>query len=424
MNIYNLMQTHSVIVNNGSGVLVNAMSDEYSYVLTVRHALQEENILTSSIGDKIKIIDVYVHSDPNRDCAIIKIEHPLDVKQELWSVDTLEHHAALMVVGYPETRRSNQNKYKNQDGRLTSYCDKGFVLTADGIPGKDLIEGMSGGGVYYIKDARAYLVGVEYGMDGEKVSVEHYGRLQCHNLSQFEEIIDQENIAPMMPQIMESFSRLKNDIFSFNVIDPNNTSKLRERLGLIADTLLRNNLPMPYNFFQRHDRRLLLSTECSSAIFDKELWIAYFEFVIICSIIDDIYTIDDEYLSTLDKKRRIVYSRSDKHWVRNLGDILKCAKQMLDRNGTIIVNSLYSTNSVLPPLNNLKYIIDDISSIPQNENFLQIDNANENIYETFTITNYKGLCESCVVEKENEYGKAMPSELLTLFKEYYNEFIK
>lgn len=261
-------------------------------------------------------------------------------------------------------------------------------------------------------------------MDGEKVSVEHYGRLQCHNLSQFEEIIDQENIAPMMPQIMESFSRLKNDIFSFNVIDPNNTSKLRERLGLIADTLLRNNLPMPYNFFQRHDRRLLLSTECSSAIFDKELWIAYFEFVIICSIIDDIYTIDDEYLSTLDKKRRIVYSRSDKHWVRNLGDILKCAKQMLDRNGTIIVNSLYSTNSVLPPLNNLKYIIDDISSIPQNENFLQIDNANENIYETFTITNYKGLCESCVVEKENEYGKAMPSELLTLFKGYYNEFIK
>ena len=39
--IYEIMQSYCVRVNGGSGVLVNAMTIEYSYVLTAAHVIKD-----------------------------------------------------------------------------------------------------------------------------------------------------------------------------------------------------------------------------------------------------------------------------------------------------------------------------------------------------------------------------------------------
>jgi hypothetical protein len=423
MTCYEKMSTYCVMINGGSGVLVNAMSDKYSYVLTAKHVLKESNILTTHKGESINVIAVYEHHDTNLDCAVIQIESLPDIQQLSWPVSTLEHHSQLMLVGFPNTRRTALTEIKQQDGKLSYLEDKDFILTAEGIPSKELIDGMSGGGVYYIDDGEAYLVGVEYRMDGD-LTVEHYGRLKCHELSRFEEIINHENLDPMVPCFMECFSRIKYEIFDFNVIEPRNVEKLHEKLNLVAVELVEKGLPMPYELMQRYGKSLLLSTEKESALHDKKLWIAYFEFIIICALIDGVDTINSAYLLALDKKRRIVYSQSAEHWVRNLESILKSAKNMLGRNGTIIINSPQENAPVLPPAPRLEYIIDDISSVPSDGPILQINNVAQDIYKTFTVTHHRGLCHSCVVDREDEYGAAMPSKLLRLFKGYYNEVIK
>ncbi len=423
MNMYEQMSAHCVKVNDGSGVLVNAMSGEYSYVLTARHVLKKHNTLTNHVGAPIEVIDVHEHANPDFDCAVIQVEYVSYIQQSTWLASLLKHHASLMVAGFPTTRRTSTDQIKHQDGKLTSFEDESFIFTAEGIPPKEVINGMSGSGVYYLHDGRIYLTGVEYRMDGD-VTAEQFGRLKCHGLSHFEEIIAAIKLAPMVPYFLKCFSRLKKKIFGFNVIDPDNVKKLKEKLDLVADRLLSGKLPAPYELMLKYDKSLLLSRKNMSALQDKELWVAYFEFIIICVLIDDVDAVDDAYLQGLERKRRIIYSSTDAHWVRNLADILKAAKQMLDRNGTIVVISPQENAPVLPPQHCLENIIDDITSVPTSGSILQIDNVSEDTYKTFTVTHLKGLRNSCVVEKEWEYKIAKSSAQLPLFRRYYSAIVK
>lgn len=423
MNMYELMSAHCVMVNNGSGVLVSALSNKYSYVLTARHVLCEANKLVNHVGEEIKVIDVYSHSNSAYDCAVIKVEYVPDIQQVAWSADTLNHHAPLIVAGFPALRRSLPEKIKHQDGKMSSIVEEKFIFTAEGTPPKDLINGMSGSGVYYLRNGEAYLIGVEHSMDGSK-DIEMFGRLQCQSLRRFEEIISTCNLAPMVPCFLECFSRLKDQIFGFNVIDPSNVKKLKEKLDSVADLLVANGLPAPHKLMMQYSKSLLLSDEHESVIFDKELWVAYFEFVIICAILDNVDTVDEEYLLDLERKRRIVHSSSKKNWVRHLAEILRAAKKMLDKEGVIVVSSPQEDAPLSPPKSYLAGVIDDISSIPAEGNLLQIDNVSDDIYTTYVITHLKGLRNHCVIGHEWEYGDAKASSQLLLFREKYNEFIK
>ncbi|HBY1597182.1 TPA: serine protease, partial [Klebsiella pneumoniae] len=70
---------------------------------------------------------------------------------------------------------------KVQDGHMTSVRDHLIVFTVSGTPGKDAIDGMSGGGIYHVANERPYLVGVEFGMDSINKH-QQYGRVQCQGL--------------------------------------------------------------------------------------------------------------------------------------------------------------------------------------------------------------------------------------------------
>lgn len=409
------------MVNEGSGVLVNAMSDEYSYVLTAKHTLKNaENIVTGSCGEKINVIDVYSHSD--LDCAVILIECRPDIQQPSWKIDSLMHKAPLILSGFPEVRRDSSEKIKHQDGHLTTSSDEAFIFTANGIPGKELITGMSGGGVYYIREGCAYLLGVEYSMDGEDES-EHFGRFKCIGLSQFQEIFEFNNIVPMVPCFLESFSRLSDDIFGFNVALPSNVQELQVMLKGVAIRLINEELPAPYELMIRYGESLLLKTEQPSTLEDIELWIAYFEFIVICALLDD-KIVDNEYIDGLERRRRIIHANSNKNWLRYLDEILKVAKEMLDEGGTIIVNSPQENADVQPFPQHLNKIIGNIAAVPCSGSFFEIDNTEEDIYRTFTITHLKGLRDSCVVKKEWEFAEADKEESLQLFRSNYNAFIK
>lgn len=127
MTVSEIIRSYSVKVNGGSGVLVNAMTREYSYVLTAAHVIldKEGNIITDEEG-KIAVHD-YQNNSLNvlselipqewresradrYDFAILKVDYQERLAQKCIPASALTDRASLILVGFPETERSSSDE--------------------------------------------------------------------------------------------------------------------------------------------------------------------------------------------------------------------------------------------------------------------------------------------------------------------------
>lgn len=421
MSLNQLIRQHAVIVNTGSGVLFNGMTDQYSYVLTAKHVLSLNNIVTDINGLNLEINRHFVH--PDKDCAIILIKYQASSQSGYTDISSIDHPASIVFAGFPEVRRQVQEKYKLFDGHFTDRNADEFVVTLDGIPNKNIIAGMSGGGVYHTHNGHASLVGIEFSMDGA-IPDEFPGRVKGHSLKPYLEIINDYGLAPLVPLHLECFSRFIDQIFDFNVIDVNKTARLKEKLLEIPLTWIKSGqLPSPYSLMVSYSHKLLLDGEPTKSLNNLRLWAAYLEFLVICSVIDGVSYVDTQYIARLDRKRRIIYSSAQQNWLRSLKPILKFAKENLDANGAVVISSPQSNPDAFPPNDILNTIIDDISTVPNYDPIHRIDSVAENIYTTFKISHLDALHHECVVANEDTYGSTNKvSEQITFFRSKYHEF--
>ncbi|MCH5514100.1 ABC-three component system protein [Pseudomonas syringae] len=431
MTISEQIDSYCVKVNEGSGVLVNAMSKEYSYVLTAGHALREnaaDNIVTDYEGNLLEVIEVLVHSDEKHrvdyDCGIIKVAYMPRVTQQASSASSLSIGAHLVLTGFPATERKSLIPIKHYDGHMTSSVRDLIIFTVEGIPGKGTIAGMSGGGVYHIEENRPYLIGVEYSMDGTG-SDQQFGRIQCQGLVRFEEIISSHASAPMVPAHLECFSRLRKNIFGFNVIDQQNIVRLRNELFKFADDLVARGMPAPYELMEKYENDLLVGTGRAGEVRDRELWVAYFEFLVICALLDGVGTVDETYIKSLERKRRILYTSDGSNWVGRLEIILKTARKLLDQNGTVIVASPEQGADLLPDGFHIDRIVKNIALVPDSGPLAPIDQAESELYKSFILAHLEGIRKQCVVRGEMEYSDTDAGVAqLHLFRVKLNEFVK
>lgn len=432
MTTSELIETYCVMVNGGSGVLVSAMSQEYSYVLTAGHVLEgilvDDVVVTNHKSELLKVLDIFVHPDKayrqKYDCCVIQVEYVPAIKQQSFPSNALLTKANLTLVGFPVTERSSMTPIKHYDGHMTSVSDELIVFTVNGIPGVATILGMSGGGVYHIEDNRPYLVGVEFAMDGTYVE-QQYGRVQCLGLNIFKEIINTNKKAPMIPAYLECFSRLRNLLFGFNVIEQKHVMDLRAGLLNFADEIVAKGMPAPYQLMEKYKSDLLIDSLRPSEKMDKELWVAYFEFLIICALLDNVGVVNSTYIQGLERKRRILYTSDGSNWIGKLDLILKAARKFLDKDGTIIVASPDSGAELLPDNFQLEKVINNIALAPNSGPFAPIDRTESLIYKSFVLTHLEGLRKNCVVLKEVEFSKIEAGVAqLQAFKDSFNEFIK
>ncbi|UFH29252.1 ABC-three component system protein [Pseudomonas sp. CIP-10] len=259
-----IMQSYCVMVNSGSGVLVNAMTLEFSYVLTARHAVFEEpakNVVVDHNQNPIEVLGVMVFPKVGQqeplDCAILKIAHQAGLSQKSWNAANLPPMANLTFVGLPNAERVSATPIKHRTGQAASVVNDLITLELAGIPSKDVIQGMSGGGVYHIDNDYPFLVGVEFEM--EATCLDHqYGRVDCHGLARYNQLLTLHSSAPMVPPHLECFSRVRDRIFAFNVYDPINVQNLKSALLGFADLLIESGMPPPYEIMKRYDVQLLL----------------------------------------------------------------------------------------------------------------------------------------------------------------------
>jgi hypothetical protein len=427
-----IMQSYCVMVNDGSGVLVNAMTKDYTYVLTADHVIRKEvenNVVTDFRGNKLHVLAVLdypenLKSDNNAyDCAILKVAYQEWVNQSCLSASTLPTRGNLTLVGYPETERRTSDPIKHYDGHMTGVVNEVIILTIDGVPGKNTINGMSGGGVYHIKNGTPLLTGVEFMMDSTGKE-QQFGRVKCTSLVRYGEIIKAHASVPMIPVHLESFLRMRDMIFSFNVIDENSIYNLKDALGKFAESLIHNGMPPPYKIMEKYGAQLLVDSNRLDDLEKQQLWVAYLEFFVICALMDNVGTTDDSYIKILERKRRLLYTSDGANWIRHLEELLKIARNLLDKDGTLIVASPDPAASLLPPHFKLQNVINNISVIP-NQGPFAIDEIENSLYTSFRLTHLEGLRKSCVVDREDEY-QCLPAgnSQLQLLKDRLNEIIR
>lgn len=123
VTVSEVMQSYCVMVNGGSGVLVSAMTKDYSYVLTARHVVVEEadrNTVTDQNGIAIEALDVLIFpkigEEEPLDCAILKVTHQPWLSQRSCVASHLPHEANLTLVGLPGTERDSSTPIKHWNG--------------------------------------------------------------------------------------------------------------------------------------------------------------------------------------------------------------------------------------------------------------------------------------------------------------------
>lgn len=427
MTASEIMQSYCVKVNDGSGVLVNAMTHDYSYVLTALHVVKntDKHVVTHHLGHNLKVLEVLTAlgtEDHPYDCAILKVDYQESIEQNCIPISKLQIRSDLVFVGFPKTERESSDQIKHYDGHLTSMSKELFIFTIDGVPGKNTIEGMSGGGVYHLDGDVPLLLGIEFQMDGTGRD-QQYGRVQCYSLDKFDQIITAHGSAQMIPAYLECFSRMRDSIFSFNVIDLDNVRHLKKELKNLADLLIASGMPPPYKIMEEYDKQLLVDPLRLSELKNRELWVAYLEFLVICALMDNVGTIDDSYLKSIERRRRLLYTNDDRNWISHLESLLKIARDLLDKDGSLIVASPEAAAKPLPQDFLLNRVIENIASIPSQGPFT-IDLAERSIYQSFKLTHLEGLRRSCVIDREYEFNQLPDGiEQLRLFRDKLNEII-
>lgn len=416
-----LIISYSVRVNSGSGVLVSALSLDYTYVLTAKHVI-DGPIVISRDGNVLNVIGAPYHH-PDYDCSVIKVEFQSDVAQHIWRGE-LDVGSRISYVGYPRSNISSARPYKIYAGTSNDKAHQFIVCNLDNGPGQESIEGMSGGGVYHNQGGLHYLWGVEARMDDEDSEL-RFGRIRCHPIECFDQIIEVNQLALMAPFYMNCFSNFRSDIFHFNAANPRNVERLRGKLGEAAEWLIDQNMPAPHDLMVRYKRELLLGdSEPVSTALDRKLWVAYLEFAVVSTILDGVDIIDEAYLNSLDRRRRFMYSCSDDNWIWKLSDLMKAAREMLDVNGTILVSSPEENAVVWPDPEDITEVLDDITSSPKFRAMARIDSARGDIIKTYTFAHLKGLRNTCVLAKHRDYLVASPAQQLSTLREYYDHAIK
>jgi len=284
----------TVRVENGSGVVVSPLTDEYHYVLTAHHVIKDfdnkdaKGITISFLPDstykdaKVEVLDVKKCEES--DAAIILIKRINEDVRFLYPTKTLPESGNRWHLGYPnnqndkgEAKACVEHEIRNWLGRFEGIYEK---YQCEQTINKHEIEGMSGGGVF---DCNYRLLGVHrgYATDENKEQLSKFVMIpwEC-----FEKIIKEHDLPPVLPFDLTSLKAFKEQIFCF---DNNLGAKMKLKALLAQMAQLKTSVvewspKACYETFQqyRQARHYVVTEEMR-----ENDWILFGEFLVAMKIL-------------------------------------------------------------------------------------------------------------------------------------------
>lgn len=438
------IKEYIVIVNGGSGCIFQPMDNTYSYVLTAKHNIANANNqivqftgfkLNNNSWDEIEIPfgniveneNYFPHSD--RDIAIIKIGKIHDLESIIRIDDIENEREGYILGGYPETRRkanpnlnlnTKENWYRH-DENVTILNLKANQLREGQVPnnaGYEEIVGHSGGAILKISGNYILLAGIQNKMvDAQN---EQLGRIEFSPISLFDEIINEypQQLSALHPPYYKSFAFLKEQIMKLEGCF-HNIEYTKQFLRDITDEIVEN--PITPHIIKSHlKERLLIHGEKCSSLYNKGLWAAWLEFLIVLKIIG-LNPNTEKELDDIFNRYRIIYSSSKEDWSKLMIDIVRSDYKGLKENACLIfANEAEPKRPVLG-----KGIIPDVSKSVQKKQ-MNIDDGVNHPFESFKHIHIYAFQQNCVVEKADEYAhfnNLNENELFQKLKQEYETII-
>lgn len=435
----NKIRSHVVMVNDGSGVIIQAARGEYSYILTAKHVLEiedgsleycdvDEITITKMSGERIELARRIISA--NYDIAILITSNKLDSDLQI-AISKPERNINVLYYGYPTIRRElvPRDKLREYPGKINEIELDRFSVSLDGMPQWGEVVGASGGGVFAEIGGDIFLLGVESRVEGV-VDREFHGRVLCTPISMIENIISEEGLERIYPPSMASFIGLVDKTFNCfaQAEDPDNLRFLISQLQNRGSTLNPTNDINPFVLYEKFKRKLLIRDCPEQNLYNEDLWIAYFEFLIISCIIDDVDVVDFSYIDDNSTRRRFLFSTDKDNWIWKLMDIFRSDFRGLKRGGKVVVSTGDSAPKHEARSSSLQQVVVDIGRGQRNE--IMVDSGITNPAIDFKVYNLMGLHRLCVVNDDERFSEYYSGneghsevELMTLIKGLYNAYI-
>lgn len=396
----------SVMVDGGSGVLFQPMTEEYSYVLTAKHNLyndttygsyeQSKCIENIRVGEsQCTILGRFEHN--NLDIAILKI-CKVDFKTPLKHFDKIKRGNNYAFYGYPHNLRNVEDKLKCFNLQVVEVLQQEIRVDNLNHYTQNDISGCSGGGVFNENEDEFFLVGVECRMDAQSGSEENNTRLRFIYIAAFDEIIEQNSseLAPLYPPYMNDFNLLVDNIYLLNDYEAKR-KLVRDRIKYFAKTYVTEVTPITiHNEFKNE---LLINGFDVNHITNSELWQMYLEFILLSILVDSKECLSLEKIKEIYKKRKILFAKSER-WIELKENILKSDLRGLQENSTVFIACIGDRR---PNKVDISSTITDVSQAPQPEE-MRID---QHIDYTVDIK-YKHIyaIEKILLDSESEFDSA------------------
>lgn len=423
MSIHEFIRKHTVKVNHGSGTLVHCLSEEFSYILTAKHTLKPHNQVETWDGQPLTVLHIYPHGD---DCVILKIPRVNDLPLVRFKSNKFDRKSDAIFGGFPGNRANEatpEARFRTYEGKVKQF-EKAFYLTIEGLPPKSQIEGASGGGVYLIVNEIPYLIGIEIEMAGPQP--QEPGVVLCYDLTRFDEIVKADNLPPILPSFLSCFSRILPNSFNYTLNSQRMLRTLRRQLHIKANSLVQGGIPKPYELLALYDKGLIVNGQADEAIYDLQLWSAYAEFFVLHSLLNNVNIMDINYLKSMERSRRFVYSRSKDAWLLDLNNIISSARKLLDDGGVLVVSSGDVGSTPIADKKFIKFLVEDIGApVAEYEDDARIDMGLESGDVPFSFALLGSLHRECITRNEQAFSGLEPVQLLNLLKDKYaDEFNK
>lgn len=386
------LQFFTVKVAGGSGCLFQPLDSEYSYVLTAKHVIEDLDEIEvirqfiqedgNRIDEKLEIIGKpYLHSDLNKDAAIIKVNKVGGIESLLRADSNSIDKENWYLCGHPDSRENNGFSYRKNKLKIENPIEHYIEGEIEKNVTHSEIVGQSGGGIIKSESSCFLLVGIQKKMAvGDEA--ETLSRIHFAPLSFFDEIIKEnsENLSPLFPPYFASLEVILEDIFPLNGLQltPQKEALLKGQLKLVAKSLCVSFSAQ--TVLKLYKDSMLANNLSESYITHRQLWIAFLELISInqLHITNKTLTISD--LLDIRKKHNLIFLDCD-DWVKKLDIIIKSDLTSLERGGAVIVSSTKDIKPNTVELN-IDYI-NDICTVPVEE--MSISRSITNLAEDLKI---------------------------------------
>ncbi len=413
----------AVRVNDGSGCIFQPPTQDFSYVLTVKHNLVDDVKAIMRPADirvyrgspehtPIRVDEVFVHE--SEDVAILKIEYQNAQGFDIyWADPGRQEH--LNVFGYPDYLYSESEGYRPL--RMECICGIEFrpntVFELTSLNSMQTFRngeqqnviGLSGSGVFKIDTERLILKGIVPRLNDPGGA---HNKVQGFFIALYNELLRSENQLELLPDYLTNFSFLRSDAFRL-VVSGLNEPRIASTRAQLKNKALEviNSKVTPIEIKDLFKARLLLDEKDIDSIDDRVIWRTWLEFLTIMNLIRKRVFSRDE-LSGIFNTVRLKYSHSNEEWTSLLStEIAYSDYRGLVKGGKVLIQTKRECREVTriekgEILSHIAAVLDDDQ--------IKVDSGIDNPYAHFEFIHINHLTKACIIDRLSVYEKLIDKD--------------